>query len=86
VLGLRNPWDLAFRTAASEGTKMAVLASPGSCPDRITSAPLMSCHPKSFVLDMALDAADIVGQRQVLLRKEQVRVICHRSPLILDST
>jgi hypothetical protein len=26
----------------------AVLASPGSCPDRITSAPLMSCHPRTF--------------------------------------
>jgi hypothetical protein len=26
----------------------AVLASPGSCPDRITSAPLMSSHLKTF--------------------------------------
>src|SRR5215469_9729906 len=35
----------------------AVLASPGSCPDRITSAPLVSCHPEAFARDMALDAA-----------------------------
>jgi hypothetical protein len=40
---------------------MAVLASPGSCPDRITSAPLMSCHPRLCCLqqsasDMALGA------------------------------
>ena len=56
-----QPLDLAFRAAVPEGTLMAVLASPGSCPDRITSAPLMSCHPRAFASDMALDTAGSSG-------------------------
>src|SRR5215475_10657190 len=60
VPGPRNPWDLAFHAAVPEGTQSAVLTSPGSCPDRITSAPLMSCHLRTFASDVALDAADCV--------------------------
>jgi hypothetical protein len=41
----------------ARGHQVAVLTSPGSCPDRITSAPLVSCHPETFARDMALDAS-----------------------------
>ncbi len=43
VLGPVCPRDLAFHATADTA---AVLASPGNRPDRITSAPLMSCHLK----------------------------------------
>ena len=56
-----QPRELAFHAAASEDAGEAVLASPGSCPDRITSAPLVSCHPRTDVLDMALDTAGNSG-------------------------
>src|SRR5580658_3419682 len=51
-----------------------VLTGPGSCPDRITSAPLVSYHLGTHVRVMALDAVPgYAGTRQVLLRKEVIQ-------------
>jgi len=38
------------------GRPAGVLTGPGSCPNRITSAPLTSDHPGTFVRKMVLDA------------------------------
>ena len=47
---------------------------PGRCPDRITSAPLMSYHLGTRVRVVALDALPAkTGERQVLLRKEVIQ-------------
>jgi hypothetical protein len=51
----------------------AVLTRPGSSPDRITSAPLMSGHLGTDARDVALDAVAGRPSRQLLLRKEVIQ-------------
>ena len=51
VLGLASPQIPAFLPHEA-----GVLTGPGSCPDRITSAPLTSYHPGTPVRVVALDA------------------------------
>jgi hypothetical protein len=52
-----------------------VLTSPGSSPNRITSAPLTSGHLGTVVREMALDAHPRLSRRarQLLLRKEVIQ-------------
>ena len=46
-----------------------VLTGPGSCSDRITSAPLVSCHLGTCARDMALDATDVRGSARCSLER-----------------
>ncbi len=68
MLGLASPRQSAFLPRAG------VLTGPGSSPDRITSAPLVSYHLGTRVRVVALDAVPgSAGTRQVLLRKEVIQ-------------
>ena len=52
-----------------------VLTDPGSCPNRITSAPLMSDQARRIRPEMVLDAHHRLPRRarQLLLRKEVIQ-------------
>jgi hypothetical protein len=50
-----------------------VLAIVSWYADRITSAPLVSCHLRTVARDMALDVTARRRARQVLLRKEVIQ-------------
>ena len=69
MLGLAAPPYPAFLPQAGVLTGRAV------CPDRITSAPLVSSHLRTFARDVALDATSATSgrARQLLLRKEVIQ-------------